>query len=175
MPACAGFRRSRRATVEKVLLDLNDLIGEVLHLLVAETSRRSVALETDLQRDLPAVPGNRVQLQQLVFNLLLNGIEAMDPVIDRPKRIVVRSKCDSSKTALVEIQDSGIGLKDPDKVFEAFFTTKQNGMGMGLAICRSIVEAHDGRLWATPGAGSGTTFCFTLPVHPSAAPGFQQK
>jgi hypothetical protein len=163
----------KRASVEKVMLDLNEVIGEVVRLLGGETMRRRVAIETDLQKDLPPVPGDRVQLQQLVLNLLLNGIEAMDAVVDRPKKIYICSKRDSPATVLVEIQDSGVGLPDPDKVFEAFFTTKKNGMGMGLAICRSIVEVHDGRLWATPGDASGTTFCFTLPAHPSAATGFQ--
>jgi hypothetical protein len=157
------------------MLDLNDLIAEVLRLLGGETTRRRVAVETDLEKDLPPVPGDRVQLQQLVLNLLLNGIEAMDTVIDRPKRLFIRSKRDSPKTVLVEVQDRGVGLKDPDRVFEAFFTTKENGMGMGLAICRSIVEVHDGRLWATPGDGSGANFCFTLPAYASTASGYEQK
>jgi PAS domain S-box-containing protein len=165
----------KRASVEKVMLDLNEVIGEVVRILGGETMRRRVAIETDLQKNLPSVPGDRVQLQQLILNLLLNGVEAMDAVVDRPKKIHICSKRDSPKTVLIEIQDSGVGLPDPDKVFEAFFTTKKNGMGMGLAICRSIVEVHDGRLWATPGEASGTTFCFTLPVHPSAATSCQQK
>ena len=163
------------ATVEKVMLDLNEIIGEVAHLLGGETSRRRVSIETDLQTDLPPVPGDRVQLQQLVLNLLLNGIEAMDSVIDRPKKIRISSKRDSPNTVLVEIQDSGVGLTDPNRIFEAFFTTKENGMGMGLAICRSIIEVHDGRLWATPGGAAGTAFCFTLPVHPAASASFQQE
>jgi signal transduction histidine kinase len=108
-----------------------------------------------------------VQLQQLILNLLLNGIEAMDPVMDRPKKLFIRSKRESTDTVLVEIRDCGVGLKDPDTVFEAFFTTKENGMGIGLAICRSIVEAHNGRLWATSGEGPGATFRFTLPLHSS--------
>src|ERR1019366_2593339 len=110
------------------------------------------------------VTGDRVQLQQLILNLLLNGIEAMDPLIDQPKRLFIRSKRESDDTVLVEIQDSGLGLKDPDAVFDAFFTTKENGMGMGLAICRSIVQAHNGRLWAASGESPGATFCFTLPL-----------
>jgi PAS domain S-box-containing protein len=165
----------KRASVEKVMLDLNEVIGEVVRILGGETMRRRVAVEADLYKDLPPVPGDRVQLQQLVLNLLMNGIEAMDSVVDRPKKILVCSKSDSPKTVLVEVKDSGVGLPDPDKIFEAFFTTKKNGMGMGLAICRSIVEVHDGRLWATPGEASGTTFSFTLPVHAGASASSQHK
>jgi signal transduction histidine kinase len=139
----------------------------VLGLLQSEAVKRRVTVETDLDRDLTPVAGDRVQLQQLTLNLLLNGIEAMDPVLDRPRKLFVRSRRHGQDSALVEIRDCGIGLKDPDKAFEAFFTTKENGMGMGLAICRSIVEAHNGRLWAASGEGAGTTFSFTLPLHTS--------
>jgi PAS domain S-box-containing protein len=158
----------KRAAIEKVKLDLNEVIREVLSLLRGETERRLVIVETDLGKDIAPVMGDRVQLQQLLLNLLLNGIEAMDPVLDRSKKLFIRSKRDGPETVLVEIQDCGVGLKDSEKVFEAFVTTKENGMGMGLAICRSIVEAHNGRLWATSGEGPGATFCFTLPVKLSA-------
>ena len=154
----------RRAPLENVALDLNDVIGEVLHLLQGETAKRRIIVETDLGADLAPVTGDRVQLQQLILNLLINGIEAMDTVVDRPRTLFIRSARETENAVLVEIRDSGVGLKDPDSVFEAFFTTKQNGMGMGLAICRSIVEAHNGRLWAASGAGTGATFCFTLPM-----------
>ena len=154
----------KRAAHEEVPLDLNEVIGEVLSLLRSETAKRRVIVETDLGQDLPPVTGDRVQLQQLILNLLLNGIEAMDPVTDHPKRLFIRSKQEPDDTVLVEIRDSGVGLKDPDTVFDAFFTTKENGMGMGLAICRSIVQAHNGRLWAASGEGPGATFCFTLPL-----------
>jgi PAS domain S-box-containing protein len=153
----------KRAVHEEVSLDLNEVIGEVLGLLHGETAKRRVIVETDLGQGLPPVIGDRVQLQQLILNLLLNGIEAMDPVTDY-KRLFIRSERESGDTVLVEIQDSGVGLKDPDTVFEAFFTTKANGMGMGLAICRSIVQAHNGRLWAASAEGRGATFCFTLPL-----------
>jgi hypothetical protein len=103
-------------------------------------------------------------LQHLLFNLLLNGIEAMDSVVDRPKNLFIRSKRHSPEAVLVEIRDSGVGLKDPEKVFEAFFSTKESGMGMGLAVCRSIIDAHQGRLWAASGESAGATFSFTLPV-----------
>ena len=157
----------KRAAREEVALDLNEVIGEVLRLLRGETAKRRVIVETDLGQDLAPITGDRVQLQQLILNLLLNGIEAMDPVMDRPKKLFIRSKRESTDTVLVEIRDCGVGLKDPDTVFEAFFTTKENGMGIGLAICRSIVEAHNGRLWATSGEGPGATFRFTLPLHSS--------
>jgi signal transduction histidine kinase len=115
-----------------------------------------------------------VQLQQVIFNLLLNGIEAMAAVADRPKKLIIRSKMQNSDTILVEIRDYGLGVADSDKVFEAFYTTKEKGMGMGLSICRSIVEAHGGQLGISPSQGPGTqgpdfqgpgtTFFFTLPL-----------
>ena len=154
----------KQAAIEKIELDLNEVIGEVLHLLTGETARKRVTVETDLGQDLAPVMGDRVQLQQVIFNLLLNGMEAMDSVVDRPKKLFICSKPSSPETVLVEVRDSGTGLKDPDRIFEAFFTTKENGMGMGLAICRSIINAHRGRLWAASGEGAGTTFSFTLPV-----------
>ena len=154
----------QEAAIEKTELDLNEVIGEVLHLLAGETARKRVTVETDLGQDLAPVVGDRVQVQQLVFNLLLNGIEAMDAVLDRPKKLFIGSKQPSPQTVLVEVRDCGAGIQDPDKIFEAFFTTKENGMGMGLAICRSIIDAHHGRLWAASGEGAGTTFSFTLPV-----------
>jgi PAS domain S-box-containing protein len=154
----------RHASLEKVELNLNEMIAEVLHLVSSETSRRHVTVETELADELPTVIGDRIQLQQLIFNLTLNGIEAMDSILDRPKKLSIRTTQENPEAALVKIQDSGVGLADPEKVFEAFFTTKENGMGMGLAICRSIAEAHHGRLWATSVEGTGTTFSFTLPV-----------
>ena len=127
-------------------------------------------METDLCKDAPLVSVDRVQLQQLILNLLANGMEAMDPVHDRPRKLWIGSRLENSSQMLIEVRDQGVGLKDHrDILFDAFFTTKENGMGMGLAICRSIVEAHNGRLWAAPQEGSGATFCFTLPVKASGA------
>jgi signal transduction histidine kinase len=100
----------------------------------------------------------------VIFNLLLNGIEAMETVANRSKKLHIRSQSQSSDIILVEIRDYGTGLADSEKVFEAFYTTKERGMGMGLSICRSIVEAHGGRLGITPSQGPGTTFFFTLPL-----------
>jgi signal transduction histidine kinase len=152
------------AVIERIELDLNEVIGEVLHLLSGETAKRRVAVEADLGEDLAPVVGDRVQLQQLVFNLLLNAIEAMEPVVDRPRKLFICSKHPSPETVLVEVRDNGPGMKDPDRIFEAFFTTKESGMGMGLAICRSIIDAHRGRIWAASGEVVGATFSFTLPA-----------
>jgi len=119
-----------------------------------------------IHNDLPFVEvhADSTWLSSAIFNLLLNGIEAMDSILDRPKKLFIRTTQESPETALVNIQDSGVGLTDPEKVFEAFFTTKQHGMGMGLRISRSIIELHHGRLWAQSSDACGTTFCFTLPL-----------
>jgi len=159
----------KRAAVEKIMLNLNDVIGEVLRLLAGEFAKRQISVEKRLETELPSVPGDRVQLQQLISNLLVNGIEAMDSVGDRPRKISICSRMSDADTILVEIADSGVGLENPEKAFEAFVTTKENGMGMGLAICRSIIEAHQGRLWAAAKTGPGATLCFTLPTKPETA------
>jgi PAS domain S-box-containing protein len=165
----------KRTPVQHVTLDLNGLIVEVVRLLGAELSKRRVAMETELQKDLQSVLGDRVQIQQLVLNLLMNGLDAMDSISDRPKRIVIRSQQSNPATALVEIEDSGIGLADCERAFEPFFTTKEHGMGMGLTICRSIAEGHNGKLWATANRTFGTTFRFTLPLHTNELTGVQQS
>ena len=154
----------KRADVEKSMVNVNDVVVEVLGLLAVEIAKRGVSVETDLWDDAPLVCADRVQLQQLILNLLLNGMEAMDSVRNRPKQLTIRSKPESDGQVRIELKDNGVGLNDPDKIFEAFFTTKENGMGMGLSICRSIVEAHHGKLWVSPQEGPGATFCFTLPV-----------
>jgi PAS domain S-box-containing protein len=153
----------KRAMLEKTDLDINEIITEVLRLTRSEVVRKGVAVETELKPDLPSVGGDRVQLQQLLFNLLINGIEAMETVTDRPKRLWIRSDQKADEGVLIEVRDCGPGLVEPEKAFEAFYTTKENGLGMGLAICRSIVEAHQGRLWAESAGGTGATFYFTLP------------
>jgi PAS domain S-box-containing protein len=145
-------------------LDLNDVLAEVLRLLQGETLRQGVLVETELEEALPPVMADRLQLQQVLFNLLQNGVEAMDTLTDRPKKLVIRSKRRTDDTVLVQIRDYGSGLDDFDKPFEAFYTTKASGMGMGLAICRSIIDAHHGCLWAAPTEGPGATFCLTLPL-----------
>jgi PAS domain S-box-containing protein len=154
----------KQAESEKIPLDLNEVLAEVVRLMKGEIARQGVVVQADLEELLPPVMADRLQLQQVIFNLLQNGIEAMDTLTDRPKKLVIRSKRQNTNAILIEIRDYGAGLIDSDKSFEAFYTTKQNGMGMGLAICRSIVDAHHGRLWAAPTEGPGATFCFTLPL-----------
>jgi signal transduction histidine kinase len=154
----------KKTALERVALNVNEVIEEVLSLIHSETVRKQIVVETYLEKRLLSTLGDRVQLQQVIFNLLLNGIEAMEAVADRPKRLIIRLKVQSSNAILVEIRDSGTGVADSTKVFEAFYTTKEKGMGMGLSICRSIVEAHGGQLGISPSQGPGTTFFFTLPL-----------
>jgi signal transduction histidine kinase len=118
-----------------------------------------------LAPDLPTILGDRVQLQQVIINLVMNGIEAMLPIPDRPRELVIRSGQDEAHGVLVSVADCGIGIsaENADRLFNAFFTTKSSGMGMGLSICRSIVEAQGGRLSASPNEGPGATFQFVLP------------
>jgi PAS domain S-box-containing protein len=149
---------------EKVPLNLNEAIAEVVHLLTGDILRQGVVVETELVEELPPVMADRLQLQQVIFNLLQNGIESMDKLTGHPKKLVIRSKRQGS-AILIEIRDYGSGLKDYEKPFEAFYTTKESGMGMGLAICRSILGAHRGWLWAKPTEGPGATFCLTLPLN----------
>jgi C4-dicarboxylate-specific signal transduction histidine kinase len=157
----------KRGLLEKVPLDINDIIQESLRLLRGEIARRRLNVETELAEGLPLVNGDRVQLQQLVLNLLINALEAMDPVTDRARQIVIRSEA-AEPGVLVAVRDYGVGFESADRIFDPFFTTKEQGMGMGLAISRSIVEAHEGRLWAASKRDAGTTFSFTLPSVPKA-------
>jgi PAS domain S-box-containing protein len=154
----------KAGTFEKTTLDINEVAREVINLIRSEASKKHVQLEINLETDVPKVLGDRVQLQQVMVNLCINGFDAMASIVDRPRTLSVRTRVDGPGAIRVEVQDSGMGLQEPDKIFEAFFTTKQNGMGMGLPICRSIIELHGGRLWPQGGAMPGTTFCFTLPV-----------
>jgi len=145
-------------------LDVNQVIREVLSLVSTEIARADVYLYIDLANDLSVVPGDRVQLEQVVLNLILNAIEAMSAITDRRRKLLVKST-NETQGVLVQVGDSGTGLnlKQEDKIFEPFFTTKPQGIGMGLTIARSIVEAHGGRLWATHGSPYGAIFQFTLP------------
>jgi signal transduction histidine kinase len=160
---------ARKAPAQTTLLDLNEVISEGVALVQREIQVHRVALQLDLARDLPPVPAGRVELQQVVINLMMNGMQAMEPVTDRPRRLVVRSFVQAEEV-LVSVRDSGVGI-DPEnmgRLFNAFFTTRANGMGMGLSIGRSIIESYGGRIWASSNDGAGTTFQFALPVRACA-------
>jgi C4-dicarboxylate-specific signal transduction histidine kinase len=156
----------KKSGTEKARLDLNEAIQEVVGLVQSEIQKSGVTLQMELADDLPQILGNRVQLQQVILNLVMNGIEAMDTVTDRPREILIRSCEHESDQLLIAVQDSGVGIDSQNlgKIFDAFYTTKPQGMGMGLAISRSIVENHGGRLWAVPNDSPGATFQFTLDV-----------
>src|SRR5882724_4779967 len=159
----------RKTGTEKELLDMNQVIREVVALAEGEVRRNGVALRTELAGDLPPILGDRVELEQVVLNLIMNAIEAMSAIGDRPRELVIRTQSGEVDQVRVAVQDSGIGL-DPQsmgRIFDAFYTTKSQGMG--LAISRSIIESHGGRLWAIPNDGPGVTFEFALPVETTSA------
>ena len=160
-----------RALVEKAptlreWLSVNDAITEVLPMIDAEIRRNAIALRTDLASDVPLIFGDRVQLQQVMLNLMLNAIDAMSGT-DPPRDLLVTSARGESNEVLVTVRDSGSGLdeKSLDRLFEAFYTTKAQGMGIGLAVSRRIVQTHGGFLWAQPNEPRGAVFAFTLPVN----------
>jgi C4-dicarboxylate-specific signal transduction histidine kinase len=155
-----------KSAPETIPVQINDLIREAAALLQAEISRNEVVLETELAANLPPVLGDRVQLRQVIVNLMLNGIEAMSSVADRPRRLFLRSEPRGAQEMLITVQDSGTGIDPHNKkrIFDAFFTTKSQGMGMGLAICHSIIEAHGGKLSASADSGPGARLQFTLPL-----------
>jgi C4-dicarboxylate-specific signal transduction histidine kinase len=157
---------AKKTDPQTAWLDINDVIHEVCTLLQSEVRKHRVLLRMALSTALPPLLGDRVQLQQVVLNLIINGIEAMSSVADRPRELLIQSGTQGAPGIFVAVRDSGIGL-DPQhlaRLFDAFFTTKPGGMGMGLSISRTIIEAHGGQLWATPNEGHGATFRFTLPT-----------
>jgi PAS domain S-box-containing protein len=162
---------ANKTEIEKVPLDVNEIIREVITLVQRELISHRVSLRMELAPALPTVLGDRVQLQQVIINLVMNGIEAMQSVTDRPRELVVRSGQDQPGQALISVADCGVGIaaENVDRLFNPFFTTKSGGMGMGLSICRSIMEAHGGRLWATATMPHGAMFQFTLPVNADTA------
>ena len=168
--ACNIVERIRalmtKSEIQKAELSINDIIRDVLALARNELAHREVSLHTELSSDLPEIFGDRVQLQQLVLNLLTNSLESMATVTDRPRALTIETRQDVDDQVHVVLCDSGVGLNSEhiDQLFNAFFTTKIGGTGMGLAICRSIVEAHGGRIWASPGTPHGAVFQFSLPT-----------
>ena len=158
---------SKKSEPEMLPLDINDIINETIPLVQWEMLSHRVSHRLELAPTLPAVLGDRVQLQQVLINLVVNSMEAMGSVADRPRELVIRSRQEGTSHVVVAVEDSGVGI-DPEKVshlFDAFFTTKPEGMGMGLSICRSIIENHGGVLRASVNAGPGATFQFTLQSH----------
>jgi PAS domain S-box-containing protein len=163
---------AKRAEPQKDTVGVNDTISEVLGLLSGELDDNHVGLQTELEADLPVAIADRVQLQQVILNLILNGIDAMAAVTERPKKLLIRTKVVKDSGIVVDICDSGTGLGAApfENIFEPFFTTKREGMGLGLSISRSIIEAHGGRLWASANPDCGATFHFTLQHATGTAP-----
>jgi C4-dicarboxylate-specific signal transduction histidine kinase len=155
--------------VERRPVDVNQLARETVELLGAEATRHAVSIRMDLERDLPTAMADPVQLQQVVVNLVLNAVDAVKAV-EGKRELVVMSRRSREDQIRVSISDSGSGLPEPQagEIFDAFVTTKPQGTGMGLSISRSIIEAHQGALWATPNAPVGAVFSFTLPVENQA-------
>jgi len=154
---------AKRSEPQMVSLDINDVIREAILLVQREVHSNGVSLRTELSSALPHVLGDRVQLQQVLINLLINGVDAMASVADRPREILIRSQLHEADQVLVAVLDSGIGIDSEiaEQLFTSFFTTKPSGMGMGL----SIIRAHGGRLWLSPNAGHGAAFQFTVPIN----------
>ena len=146
--------------------DINELVREVLSLVRGEVENQQVSVRTELLQELPPVLGNQVQLRQAIVNLIVNAIDAMSAVIGRPRMLQLKTEPQGFDSVLLSVEDSGTGIETTDinRIFDAFFTTKSHGMGMGLAICRSIIENHGGRLSAAPGQPYGTIVQVRLPI-----------
>ncbi len=165
-----------RALIKKVpprydLLDINEAILEIIEVIRSELTRNDISLQTELARDLPYIRGDRIQLQQLILNLIMNAVEAMSGASEGSRDLLISAAADKSKGVHVAVRDSGPGL-DPESLqhlFDPFYSTKAGGMGMGLSICRSIVEAHGGQVWAEANAPRGAAFHFTVPLHQDAS------
>jgi C4-dicarboxylate-specific signal transduction histidine kinase len=157
---------AKRNQPQMLSLDINDVINEAILLVQREVSGHGVSLRTELASALPPVLGDRVQLQQVIINLLINGVEAMASITDRPRDLLIQSQHEATEVH-VAVRDSGIGIDSEaaEQLFNAFFTTKPSGMGMGLSISRSIIRSHGGKLWASPNAEHGAAFQFSVPVN----------
>jgi signal transduction histidine kinase len=153
-------------TGSKTLLDINELLQEVVVLLRAEFNMQNVVVALDLTENLPQVLADRVQILQVILNLMINAIDATSAVTNRERRLRIRSEPNCATGVTISLEDTGMGVdpKNINRIFESFFTTKPQGMGMGLSICRSIVEAHNGRLWVESVIGKGSVFRISLPI-----------
>jgi signal transduction histidine kinase len=160
----------RHHTIQMTLLDLNAIIGDVEALARSRLQAGNVTLITSIERDMPAVYGDRVELQQVLLNLIGNSIDAMEGVESTSRRIVISSGRSANGDVMVSVRDNGVGLAgvDRERMFALAYTTKPSGSGVGLAISRSIIEAHGGRLWAEDNVPCGASFSFTLPIHSTA-------
>jgi signal transduction histidine kinase len=165
-----------KKSVATETVDLNEAAREVIALSRSELQRSRVILHTDFSDDILIVIGDRVQLQQVILNLLLNASDAMSGVGDHAKHLVIKTRYDDGDHARLSVQDSGVGIDNHsvDKIFQAFYTTKNDGMGMGLSISRSIIESHRGRLWAEANDGPGATFSFSIPCNAEDVTGVQR-
>jgi signal transduction histidine kinase len=152
------------------LLDLNEATREVIALTLSDVQRDGIALQSELAEDLPSITGDRIQLQQVILNLLRNASDAMADVHDRPRELLITTERDEGDRVRLSVRDTGVGVDphDENKLLDAFYTTKHDGMGIGLSISRSIVERHCGRLWADPNDGPGATFSFSIPRRQSS-------
>jgi PAS domain S-box-containing protein len=159
----------KKGTPQREWVDVNELVREMIVLLRGEVARQKILVGTELVADLPPIMGDRVQLQQVLMNLMLNGIEAMKEV-DGKRELVIKSQRAGNEDVVVSVTDSGVGLppQQTEQIFNAFFTTKPHGTGMGLRISRSIIESHGGRLWAADNSPRGASFCFSVPTRPRA-------
>jgi signal transduction histidine kinase len=162
----------KRKEVAAEPVDLNDAAREVIALSLGELQSNRIVVRQDFAENLPAVTGDRTQLQQVILNLLRNASDAMRDVDDRPRQLLIKTENDGGKNVRLTVQDSGIGFVPDvaDRLFESFYTTKENGMGVGLSVSRSIIEAHRGRLWASANDGPGASFAFSIPQDRGAEP-----
>jgi C4-dicarboxylate-specific signal transduction histidine kinase len=157
----------KKAPPRKDRVEINEAVLEIVELIRREIAKNTISVQMQLAESLPAVKGDRVQLQQVILNLLINAVEAMSGMSEGSRELLISTRETESEGVLVAVRDSGPGLapESIDQLFESFYTTKPDGLGMGLSICHSIIEAHQGRLWATANVPRGAVFQFTLPAH----------
>jgi C4-dicarboxylate-specific signal transduction histidine kinase len=153
----------------KLPLDLSGVLDEVMQLMHNKLRDKFIAVNVDLEDGLPQVFADRVQIQQVLINLLQNAIDAMEAINEGSKVVLIKARIQDPNNMVVHVCDRGVGIANADRIFEPFFTTKQKGLGVGLSISRSIIQSHGGRMWATPGEAGGSVVAFTLPIHSQAS------